>query len=207
LYLEDLALRSQLPADVLADQLKALRAKDVAARAREHAGQPPAPAPAARVVQPLAEIRRPPALERTFVAVVLHDPEVGAHLLGAFGPDRFEHPVTARIVARAGELHAAGALSSDALFAAFQEDVNAYSLLGELSVSPEYGAGIDGLAEGCARKLERRSLEREIAEVMKEMRKAKAQGDGARVSEFARRKDELARGIRALEATGNPNER
>jgi hypothetical protein len=146
-------------------------------------------------------------LERTFVAVVLHDPEAGAQLLGTFGPDAFEHPVTARIVAEAGRLGAAGALTADALLAAFADDAPAYALLGELSVSPEYQAGIGGLAEGCARKLERRSLEREITEVMKEMRKAKAQGDRARVSEFARRKDELARGIRALEATSNPIER
>jgi hypothetical protein len=159
------------------------------------------------VVQPLAETRRPPALERTFVAVVLHDPEVGAHLLDTFGPDRFEHPVTARIVAKAGELRAAGALSSDALFAAFQEDAGAYALLGELSVSAQFEAGIERQAEDCSNGMERRSLERRMSEVMQEMRKAKAQGDEARVREFVRRRGELARGIEALRAPRNPIER
>jgi DNA primase len=206
LYLEDLALRTQLPADVLAEQLKALRAREAPPRAREHAPEP-APPPPARVVRPPAETRRAPALERTFVAVLLHDPAAGAHLLGTFGPDRFEHPVTARIVAKAGELSAAGALSAGALFAACVDDAAAYSLLGELSVSPEYQAGIERQAEDCSNGMERRSLERQMADVMQEMRKAKAQGDEARVREFVRRRGELARGIEALRTPRNPIER
>ncbi|HMB70427.1 MAG TPA: toprim domain-containing protein, partial [bacterium] len=206
LYLEDLALRASLPAAMLGAQLKAMRTKDAQPRGRGPAPEP-GPPPAARVVQPLAETKRPPALERTFVAVVLHDPEVGAHLLGAFGPDRFEHPVTARIIAKAGELAAAAALTSDALLGAFQDDANAYELLGELSVSPEFESGIERRAEDCSNGMERRSMEREMAEVMQEMRKAKAQGDEARMREFVRRRGELARGIEALRAPRNPIER
>jgi hypothetical protein len=132
---------------------------------------------------------------------------VGAHLLGAFGPYAFEHPVTARIVAEAGRLSAAGALTADALLAAFADDAAAYALLGELSVSPEYQAGIERQAQDCSNGMERRSLERQMAAVMHEMRKAKAQGDDARVREFVRRRGELARGIEALRAPRNPIER
>ena len=227
-YLEDLSVRTNLPAGVLEEQIQILRKKEAAVRQREasrrpardgQASAPPseaphpaetahradtspdgAPAPAARVMPHPDEGKRPPPLERTFVAVLLHDTDLGAQLLEAFAPDQFDHPVTARIIAKAGELSAAGTWKAEALLNAFEQDVNAYALLGELSIAQEYSLGVARQAEDCRSGMERRLLEREMREVMQEMRKAKARGDAERMREFVRRRGELARGIEALRA-------
>jgi hypothetical protein len=187
---------------VLEEQIRALRQRPAGPARRGAAAPPPAEAP--RVASAEAEAARPSPLERTFVAVLLYDPELGAELVGRFPPDQFDHPVVARIVAGAAELAAAGALRPEALVRALEEDARAYALLGELSVSAEFSVGIERAAEDCTTGMERRTLEREMRRVMQEMKKANARGDAAQVREFVRRRGELARGIEALRAPRNP---
>jgi DNA primase len=211
LYVEDLALRTSLPGDVLDRQLAELAQRGAALRARESAREAPQPSrpqpqpqpqPAAKVFapSPADETKRPPALERTFVALLLQDSGDARALLERFRAEDFEHPVTARIVSRAAEISAAGKIDANALLAAFEQDERAYALLGELAVSDEFAVFVTRQVDDCRTGMERRQLEREQLQLMQEIRKANARGDAGRVRELVRRRGELARGIEALRA-------
>lgn len=189
-HVEELSARTGLPGDVLEEQLRSPRSREVAR-------VPPGRRASAAVPE---ETKRLPPLERVFVAVLLREPDVGETLLERFAADEFDHPVAARIVAKAAELTAAGRLGAEELLSAFADDVNAYRLLGELSVSDEFAVELTRQAEDCRMAMERRAMEREMEYVMQEMRKAKARGDAAGVREFVRRRGELARGLAALKA-------
>jgi DNA primase len=203
-YVEDLALRTSLPGDVLDRQLAGIAARSAAVRARESAREtpspPPSPEPAARVFAQGDETKRPPALERTFVALLLQDEGDARTLLQRFRAEDFEHPVTARIVSRAAEMSAGGKIDAKGLLAAFEQDERAYALLGELAVSDEFTSFVTRQVDDCRAGMERRQLEREQRQLMQEIRKANARGDAGRVRELVRRRGELARGIEALRA-------
>ena len=199
-YVEDLSVRAGLPGDVLEEQIQALRNRGESVRRREAARETPAVPPPAKVVVAADETKRPSPLERTFVAVLLHEPELGRQLVDRFPAERFDHPVIARIVEKAAQLSAAGELATGPLVSAFEDDARAYGLLGELSVSDEFTVGIARAAEDCCTGMERRTLEREMRRVMQEMKRANARGDAAQVREHVRRRGELARGIEALRA-------
>ncbi|MGQ0721954.1 MAG: DNA primase [Candidatus Eiseniibacteriota bacterium] len=205
-YVEDLALRTSLPGDVLDRQLAELAERGSALRARESARETPQPKPepppqpAAKVFAEADETKRPPALERTFIALLLQDSSDARALLERFRAEDFEHPVTARIVSRAAEISAAGKLDVNGLLAAFEQDERAYAFLGELAVSNEFAVGVTRQVDDCRTGMERRQLEREQQQLMQEIRKANARGDAGRVRELVRRRGELARGIEALRA-------
>ncbi|NNE43941.1 MAG: DNA primase [Gemmatimonadetes bacterium] len=223
-YLEDMAARCGTPPEVLEQQVRALRKSQAAAaqrRTERDSLRGPAPAggsggssgstsrspePAAIVRAAVPETARPSVLERTVVAVMVHDGARGAHLARKFGPERFDHPVVARIVAKAADLARTGSLKPNDLMAAFQEDAVAYGMMGELTTSREYAIGIAQQAEDCEVLMERRALEREMKDVMREMKKANARGDAGEVHDYVRRKAELAKGIAALRAPKNPYE-
>ena len=192
-YLEELSDRIGLPGEMLAQQLKSLRARPAA---RERASKPEVPE-AARVVEaPKGPI---PPLERTFLAVLVHDPDRGGELLERFDPQHLVHPLARRIAEKAAELLAQGQpLEATTLLDAFSGEEEVTEVLGELSVAPEYEVEIARQAEDCGRRLEQRSLEREMELVMQEMRKAKARGDRAQLMDFARKRSELARGLASL---------
>jgi DNA primase len=225
-YVEDLANRVGLPADMLEEQVRALRQtlRQTLRRRAAEAG-PPARGErgersgvAAREVPPAARVVRTggegadeadsadpdvplPAGERTFVGLLMHGGADGAALLERFGPKDFEHPVARRIVEKASALTAGGrSPDSHALLDELSEDPPARRLLGRLGVAEQYRMEIERQAEDCRAWMERRSLERKMDRVMTEMRKAKAKGDSARVGECARERNEIAKGIAALGA-------
>jgi len=204
-YLEELSSRVGLPVTLLEEQLRQLSAKETSARRREAAlpgtpgmpGTSAKPEPAARVTA--AELVPLPVIDRTFLGVLVHDETLGESLLERFGEDTFAHPITRRIVARAGEILAQGdSIQIQRLLDAFAGDTVVTELIGALCVSGQFGAHLDRIANDCGTRLERRELEREMQEVMQEMRKAKASGDLNRMREFGQRKIELKRGIESL---------
>jgi DNA primase len=214
-YVEDLANRVGLPAEMLEEQVRALRRKTSETKRSSRSvpedrseGTVREVSPAARVVRSgavVAAAAEPdvalPAGERTFVGLLLHGGTQGAGLLERFGPDDFEHPVARRIVEKASALAARGmSPDSHALLDELAEDPPARRLLGRLGVAEQYRLEIERQAEDCRAWMERRSLEREMDRVMTEMRKAKAEGDSARVGECARERNEIAKGIAALGA-------
>jgi replicative DNA helicase len=141
----------------------------------------------------------PPIVEVTFLGIVLHDEPQGETLLERFGPDDFEHPLTRRIAETACGLMSSGRpVTASALLEAFQLDAPARELVGELAMAVNYAVDPGRTAADVATRLERRGMQREMARVDTELRKAKAQGDQAEVTELARRKSDIARRIARL---------
>jgi DNA primase len=201
-YLEDLANRIGLPAALLEEQLVGLRKKESDTRQRiaeREASVAPPPAPAARVVE--ADPGKLPALERDFIAVLLHSEDLGTAMLDDFGPDHFDHATARRVVEVAARIVGdGGSPSTSALLAAFADDEVTRSFLGRLSVADQYQGELERRAEDCRNRLRHRFLEREMHGVMAEMRKAKARGETDRVREYGQRKLELRRDMEALSA-------
>jgi DNA primase len=199
-YLEELSSRIGLPAELLEEQLGHLRERDVRARRAEPAPASTgngAPKPAARVTA--GELEPLSVIDRTFLGVLVHDETLGETLLERFGEDTFTHPLTRRIVARASQILAQGdSLQIQRLLDSFADDVVAADLIGALCVSGQFAANLERIAKDCTMRLEKRELEREMQDVMQEMRRAKASGDLERMREYGQRKIELKRGIEAL---------
>ncbi len=142
-----------------------------------------------------------PAVEKTFLGILLHSEAHGESLLEHFGPDAFRHPIARRIVSAASGLLADGRPpEASVLLDALATDSAATELLGMLSVAESFAMEIDRQAEDCRSRMERRSLEGEMDRIMTEMRKAKARGEGKVVLDCASRRSDIAKQIAALNA-------
>ena len=136
----------------------------------------------------------PPVLEVTFLGIVLHDEPQGETLLERFGPGDFEHPLTRRIAETAcGMMSEGRPITAAALLEAFRMDAPARELVGELAMAVNYAVDPGRTASDVAVRMERRGIQREMAQVDTELRKAKAKGDQAELTGLARRKSDLAR--------------
>jgi DNA primase len=199
-YLEELAGRTGLPIALLEEQLAAVRGKEADTRRRiaERETQS-APAPA-RVLAGTSGGKLP-ALEKDFIAILLHHEELGGKMISDFGPEHFDHATTKRVVEEARRIReTGGSPSAGTLLEAFRGDERTRAFLGKLSVADQYAGEIERRAEDCRNRLELRFLEREMEAVMLEMRKAKARGEEDRVREFGQRKLEIRRNMEALSA-------
>lgn len=147
-------------------------------------------------VPPAVVVTGPPhEAERTFVALLLHDEVLAEGLLEKCGPGGFLHPLTRRVVEAASSMAGAGVpITARALMDSFTEDVPTREFLGELAVSDAYSIDVEKQAKDCVVAMEKRRMHSEQQEILKEMRKAKAQGDGDRLKE-------LARGLASLTAS------
>jgi DNA primase len=209
-HVDDLAARTGLPAALLEEQLSSLRRRE-AELSRRSVERETASAGAAGAARPPSAARvtpgaagKLPALERDFIAVLLHSENLGSEMLGDFGPDHFEHETTRRVVAAAVRIRSAGGSpSAGALLAEFAEDEATRTFLGRLSVTEHYQGELERRAADCRALLRRRPLEREMKTVMAEMRKAKARGETDRMRELGQRKLALRR---ELESLGSPKE-
>jgi DNA primase len=141
----------------------------------------------------------PPVLEVTLLGIVLHDETQGEGLLERFGPADFEHPLTRRVAETACGIMSSGRpVTAAALLEAFRMDAPARELVGRLAMAVNHAVDPARTAADVAVSMERRGMQREMARVDAELRKAKAKGDQAELTELARRKSDLARRIARL---------
>jgi hypothetical protein len=139
---------------------------------------------------------------------MLHHERLAADLLERCDASELEDPVVGRIVARIADAARAGAVpSAAALLEELREDVEATALLGEIAVTEAFLVEPERIAHDCVQGFAKRTLNAQAADLDREMRKAKAQGEESRSIELMQQRLLILQRIQALRTESVAGER